>query len=67
MKKRKQIAAKCQLYACRICRTKTGWPHQPWCEAGDGIKPGCEDCIYYYAKIQKCVHPVIKAKERIAK
>lgn len=61
---KKIIAAKCPLFACRDCRTKTGWPHQSWCGAPDRIKPGCGDCFYYQIKAEKCAHPTLKRKGR---
>ena len=36
---REKIAAQCALFACRVCRTKTGWPHQVWCDAADALRP----------------------------
>lgn len=49
------IRASCPLYACRICRTKTGWPHQRWCVLGEETAPRCSDCCYY--KRERCAHP----------
>ena len=52
------IRASCPLYACRDCRTKTGWPHQSWCALGEKLAPLCEDCRYYHR--DRCVHPACR-------
>ena len=52
---RPRMEARCDLYACRVCRTKTGWPHQPWCELSQVTEPDCADCRYWGGK--KCRHP----------
>ena len=51
------IRAICPQFACRVCRTRTGWPHQSWCEQRETTVPRCADCRYYHAGRQKCVHP----------
>ena len=51
------IDASCALFACRSCRTKTGWPHQKWCEMQHLTDPDCADCIYWSVKKNKCDHP----------
>ena len=51
------IDASCALFACRSCRTKTGWPHQKWCEMQLLTNPDCADCIYWSVKKDKCDHP----------
>ena len=51
------IHASCALYVCRECQTKTGWPHQKWCELKLLTDPGCADCIYWSVKKDKCDHP----------
>ncbi|MBE6910389.1 MAG: hypothetical protein E7474_12605 [Ruminococcaceae bacterium] len=52
------IEAKCPLFACRICRTKTGWPHQSWCAAAELVQPECADCYYWGEKDEQCRHPI---------
>ena len=54
---RPRIRADCPLYACRCCRTKTGWPHQVWCEMRHVTEPDCGDCRYWSAEKQACEHP----------
>ena len=54
------IAAACELYACRVCRTKTGWPHQKWCEMKLVTNPDCGDCRYWSEKKGKCDHPAVR-------
>lgn len=49
------IRASCPLYACRFCRTKTGWPHQLWCVLELVTEPDCEDCRYLARG--RCAHP----------
>lgn len=58
MKKNKlRIASPCPLYACRECRTKTGWPHQRWCSLAKLTEPACADCCYRNPAKDECVHP----------
>ena len=52
------IRSTCPLFACRICRTKTGWPHQSWCGAAAVTQPGCPDCRYWDTAGFICAHPV---------
>ena len=54
------IRAKCESYACRACRTKTGWPHQSWCELSRLTEPDCADCRYWNVKKARCGHPVLR-------
>ena len=54
------IHASCALYVCRECQTKTGWPHQKWCELKLLTDPGCADCIYWSVKKDKCDHPALR-------
>lgn len=56
------IDAECGLFACRVCRTKTGWRHQVWCSCGALALPGCEDCVYRDVKMQRCEHPAVKRR-----
>jgi hypothetical protein len=51
------IRAKCESYACRECRTKTGWPHQKWCTLSRLTEPDCADCRYWSVKKAGCDHP----------
>ena len=51
------IRAECPLYVCRVCRTKTGWPHQCWCCQAQVTNPDCEECRYYDRNKTECVHP----------
>lgn len=61
LKQEKQrIAAPCPLYACRICRTKTGWVHQSWCGIAGVTRPACEDCRYWNGADKLCTHPLMK-------
>lgn len=53
------IGGKCSMFACRICRTKYGWQHQPWCEAIHITAPVCADCCYLAAN-GECIHPLSK-------
>ncbi|MCR5137317.1 MAG: hypothetical protein K6C12_09495 [Oscillospiraceae bacterium] len=55
------IRCACPLFACRICRTKTGWPHQLWCEISGVTEPGCTDCRYHNPEKSACAHPARKA------
>ena len=52
-----RIDAACTLFACRMCRTKTGWKHQRWCELAAVCEPSCRDCRYWSAKRAICEHP----------
>ncbi len=52
------ITARCPLFSCRLCRTKTGWPHQSWCPLSDLVMPGCADCQYWGEKREMCLHPI---------
>ncbi|MBO4217481.1 MAG: hypothetical protein J5940_06025 [Clostridia bacterium] len=61
----KTIRAACPLFACRICRTKTGWKHQSWCSLNGVVKPGCLDCCYRGQAEKTCIHPA-KTKEAVA-
>lgn len=54
------IRAECALYACRECRTKTGWRHQSWCAMAEVTEPCCADCRYHDAGQNACVHPIRK-------
>ena len=54
------IRAACPLFACRLCRTKTGWPHQRWCACRELTGPGCAGCRYHDPKRDECVHPARK-------
>lgn len=54
------IAARCQRFACRLCRTKTGWPHQRWCELTFLTQPDCADCRYWSEKKHACDHPAAR-------
>ena len=60
------IAADCPRFVCRICRTKTGWPHQIGCELACLTAPDCADCRYWSAKKDRCEHPAVR-RERAAK
>lgn len=51
------IRARCDLYACRVCRTKTGWPHQKWCAIKPVTEPDCGDCRYWSVRKNRCDHP----------
>lgn len=54
------ITTECTLFACRVCHTKTGHPHQKWCTPNvSGIRE-CESCLYYNAEREKCTHPYRK-------
>ena len=63
---RVRIAAGCPRYVCRLCRTKTGWPHQIGCELACLTAPDCADCRYWSAKKDRCEHPAVR-RERAAK
>lgn len=52
------IHAECPSYACRICRTKTGWPHQVWCGMKQVEGPNCKDCHYFDPDRARCIHPL---------
>ena len=54
------IRAKCEHYACRECRTKTGWPHQKWCELSRLTEPDCADCRYRSVRKARCDHPALR-------
>lgn len=58
------IASNCPRFACKICRTKTGWAHQIWCPALPITLPECGDCMYHNEKRETCEHPNVKGKER---
>ena len=55
-----RIKAACAMFVCRMCRTKTGWKHQPWCALLALKKPTCKDCRYWSADRQVCAHPAAK-------
>ncbi len=57
---KERISAKCFLYACRVCRTKTGWPHQSWCSVSGVLSPGCGDCRYWEDEEGACGHPAFR-------
>ena len=57
------IRTTCALFACRVCRTKTNWPHQPWCELAGRTLPRCEDCRYYDRPKGRCIHPARRKNE----
>ena len=54
------IRARCPRFACRLCRTKTGWPHQRWCELSFLTQPECTDCRYWSEKKHACDHPAAR-------
>lgn len=54
------IHSGCPLYSCRVCRTKTGWPHQIWCELKLQTAPGCTDCRYFDLRSGACIHPAVR-------
>lgn len=54
------IRSGCPLYSCRVCRTKTAWPHQVWCELKYRTVPGCTDCRYRSITDGSCIHPVMR-------
>ena len=58
------IRASCSRYACRICRTKTNWPHQSWCDIKDVTSPACNDCCYYDRSKNACAHPALGKPKR---
>ena len=60
------ILSTCPRFACRVCRTKTGWSHQPWCELSWVTEPDCTDCRYWNKKKDLCEHPTAR-RERAAK
>lgn len=51
------IQTKCPDFVCRLCRTKTGWPHQRWCSYRKRTTPECQDCRYYDRRKDQCLHP----------
>ncbi|MBQ7460430.1 MAG: hypothetical protein IJS72_03565 [Oscillospiraceae bacterium] len=55
-----RITAGCELYVCRECRTKTGWPHQRWCTLRGLTEPDCGECRYYGREKRICVHPAAR-------
>ena len=57
---RGRIAAACPRFACRVCRTKTGWPHQPWCPLSRAVEPDCGGCRYWEPKEGECIHPALR-------
>lgn len=54
------IGGGCDMFACRICRTKFGYKHQAWCELSHIISPGCTDCRYWSQNDGACRHPLAK-------
>lgn len=58
------IRALCPLFACRVCRTKTGWPHQRWCELSRLTEPDCALCRYWGEKKGKggCTHAAVRRR-----
>lgn len=54
------IRGPCARYACRVCRTKTSWPHQCWCEKRELTEPECADCRYHDGERDACIHPARK-------
>lgn len=62
--KNTEIRSACPLYACKDCRTKTGWRHQSWCSLADVHEPGCEHCLYHDPDRDTCVHPVRRKGEK---
>ena len=59
------IRCLCPLFACRVCRTKTGWRQQSWCERADVKEPGCAECYYYDADCDRCRHPAEERRRRV--
>ncbi len=51
------IVAGCPDLVCRVCRTKVGWPHQPWCKLGNKVQLACPDCRYYDGAHTVCAYP----------
>ncbi|MBR0205751.1 MAG: hypothetical protein IJQ45_03280 [Clostridia bacterium] len=51
------IRAICPDFVCRVCRTKTGWPHQSWCSLVRKNANECLDCRYYNKRKACCAHP----------
>lgn len=51
------IDAQCPDFVCRLCRTKTGWPHQRGCTETANVRPTCADCRYWREKDRRCHHP----------
>ena len=60
VRERPVIRASCPLFACRECRTRTGWPHKNGCELIDLAVPDCRACRYWSAKKEKCDHPEMR-------
>ena len=58
----KNIHTGCALFASKYCRTKTGWPHQRWCDIADKTMTDCDDCVYYKINKKECKHPILKEK-----
>ena len=54
------IGARCPRYVCRLCRTKTGWPHQPGCALALLTNPVCADCRFWNEKKNRCNHPAAR-------
>ena len=52
----RRISSRCEDFVCRVCRTKTGWPHQKWCSS-ENTEPGCSDCLYAAKNGTVCKHP----------
>lgn len=50
------IQCECHLFACRVCRTKAGFPNQTWCSAGT-VNETCEGCNYWDKGKKRCIHP----------
>ena len=63
--KAKTINAACSLFACKECRTKTGYAHQRWCSAAGKTKPVCTDCAYWLEQDKSCGHPQTKQGEAL--
>ena len=57
---KKRISSPCPLFACRVCRTKTGWPHQRWCALAELTAPECADCRYWSEAESRCHHPTLR-------
>lgn len=60
------IQARCARYVCRICRTKTGWPHQLGCALAQLTEPSCADCRYWSERTSRCDHPAVR-RERASR
>ena len=61
------IRSGCPFFACRVCRTKVGWPHQSWCGIKQNTDPGCTDCQYQNRQNKQCAHPSRKREVKVAK